>query len=331
MRVINSIYGEFVIEDILKDLIYSKPVQRLKRIHQGGATFLVNKRWNTTRYQHSIGVMLLIKLLNGSILDQIKGLLHDISHTAFSHIIDYVYSFNDEDFHEHFYQKIVRNSEIPDILSKHGYKLEDILNYKCDILEEPLPNLSADRIDYTLLDMYNLGVIKENEIKNFLSALSIKKGKIVIDSIPIAEWFVEIYYKEVIGYFQHPKNVYSAYIMTKVIREAINRQILKLEDLFQDDYYVLEKLVSSNNRVIIDLLNKLNNKIEVVDNTNDFNISLKHKKRIIDPLIINKNKIIKSSSVSKKIKMLNQLASRKFENVTCIKRIQDDIDYELFS
>ena len=35
--------------------------------------------------------MLLIKKLGGSVEEQIAGLLHDVSHTAFSHVIDYVF------------------------------------------------------------------------------------------------------------------------------------------------------------------------------------------------------------------------------------------------
>ncbi|MDQ0926463.1 HD superfamily phosphohydrolase [Bacillus atrophaeus] len=167
MKTIDSIYGKFVIDDVLSDLIRSTPIQRLKKIHQGGAAFLINNNWNTTRYQHSIGVMLLIRLLNGSLLDQIKGLLHDISHTAFSHVIDYVYSRKKEDFHEYFYRQIIENSEIPGILLKHGYTLDLVLNYRCDILEEPLPNLSVDRIDYTLQDMYSFGIIKKKKFKIF--------------------------------------------------------------------------------------------------------------------------------------------------------------------
>lgn len=87
----DKIYGEFELEKVLEDLIVSKPVQRLKGIHQGGASYLVNEKWNETRFDHSVGVMLLIKKLGGSIEEQIAGLLHDVSHTAFSHVVDFVF------------------------------------------------------------------------------------------------------------------------------------------------------------------------------------------------------------------------------------------------
>jgi len=51
----------------------------------------------TTRFDHSVGVMLLIRKLGAGsspasalLKEQVAALLHDVSHTAFSHVIDYV-------------------------------------------------------------------------------------------------------------------------------------------------------------------------------------------------------------------------------------------------
>lgn len=65
LKLTDQLYGTFEIDPVLHELIYSQAIQRLKRVHQGGGTFLVNDRWCGTRYEHSIGVMLLIKLLGG--------------------------------------------------------------------------------------------------------------------------------------------------------------------------------------------------------------------------------------------------------------------------
>ncbi|MFP9052094.1 HD domain-containing protein, partial [Enterococcus faecalis] len=99
MEISDIIYGQHHIDGVLEELIKSAPVQRLKGIYQGGASFLVNRKWNVTRYEHSIGVMLLIKKLGGTIEEQIAGLLHDVSHTAFSHVVDVVFENQAEDYH----------------------------------------------------------------------------------------------------------------------------------------------------------------------------------------------------------------------------------------
>ena len=49
-----KLYGEFELEKVLEDLILSKPVQRSKGIHQGGASYLVNEndsKWPTAYCQ----------------------------------------------------------------------------------------------------------------------------------------------------------------------------------------------------------------------------------------------------------------------------------------
>ncbi len=62
MMILDSIYGKFNVEPIFEELINTKEVQRLKNIHQGGASYLVNPKWNVTRYEHSIGTMIFIRI-----------------------------------------------------------------------------------------------------------------------------------------------------------------------------------------------------------------------------------------------------------------------------
>lgn len=211
MIILDVIYGEFKVDKVLEELILSKPVQRLKGVHQAGASYLMNEKWNVTRFDHSVGAMLLIKKLGGSVEEQIAGLLHDVSHTAFSHVIDYVFDNENESYHEEIFSSVVKNSEIPAILSKHGYNYEDILldDSKWTLLEKSAPELCADRVDYTLRDMYTYGYISLEEVHSFLEDLIEVDGKMVLQNIEIAEWFTKTYYKEIIDFFMKPMNIYG--------------------------------------------------------------------------------------------------------------------------
>ncbi|WP_236671967.1 HD domain-containing protein [Enterococcus sp. BWB1-3] len=116
MKISDELYGEYELKDqVLIDLIQSKELQRLKEIHMAGPAYLLNPVWNETRYEHSIGVMLLIKKLGGSLEEQIAGLLHDVSHTAFSHLIDFVLDKKEENFHEEIKLDFISKSSIPNI------------------------------------------------------------------------------------------------------------------------------------------------------------------------------------------------------------------------
>ncbi len=60
MKLTDKIYGTFEIEEpVLIDLLESRAVQRLKGVLQHGITGLIGITFPTTRYEHSVGVMLL--------------------------------------------------------------------------------------------------------------------------------------------------------------------------------------------------------------------------------------------------------------------------------
>lgn len=179
MIILDVLYGEFEVDQVVEELISSKSMQRLKGIHQAGASYLMNEKWNVTRFDHSVGVMLLVKKLGGSVEEQIASLLHDVSHTAFSHVIDYVFHNEDESYHEEIFSSVVKNSEIPAILAKYGYNYEDILldDSKWTLLERSAPELCADRVDYTLRDMYTYGYVSLEEVHSFLEDVIAVDGK----------------------------------------------------------------------------------------------------------------------------------------------------------
>ncbi|MED3691704.1 HD domain-containing protein [Peribacillus butanolivorans] len=313
MKVIDEIYGEFIIEPVLEELINCQTIQRLKKVHQGGASYLVNKQWNGTRYEHSVGVMLLVRQLGGTIEEQIAGLLHDVSHTAFSHVIDYVFDTKDEDYHEKIFNQVVEGSDIPTILAKYNldYKkiMDDLSQWK--ILEQPLPELCADRIDYTLRDMFHCGIISLEEIQTFLSHLVIIDEKIYIDSIEWTEWFVDTYYKEVIDYFLDPLNIYGYTILSKTLKMALNKNILEPNHFLGTDEEIINQLYRSNDNEVIHLLNQLQEEVTLIEDEQDFDYHMKQKERLIDPSIWLDGQLIKASTISKKVQLQSSKASIK--------------------
>lgn len=313
MQLIDEIYGTFEIEPILEALIKSKPVQRLKGIHQGGASYLVNSAWNGTRYEHSIGTMLLIRLLGGSIEEQIAGLLHDVSHTAFSHVVDFALGLEAEDYHEVIYEELILSSDISMLLEDAGYNVHDLLfnESRWTILEQSAPKLCADRVDYTLRDQFKCGVISVEDIQNFLKELTIHQGEIVMTSLVGAEWFVEVYYKEVIDYFMHPLNVYAYHNLSQAIQKALACEDLQLSDLLKNDEDVLNLLKQSQSSDVLESLNRLNKKVNLIEDEMDFDLYQKHKVRMIDPGFLIENRRYHSSEKSKRIQVMGEEALRK--------------------
>lgn len=311
--IIDCIYGTFEVDDVILDLINSPTIKRLKDVHQGGATFLVNENWNVTRYDHSIGTMLLIKKLGGDIFQQISALLHDISHTAFSHVIDYILDKKNEDYHEKIFSDFLAKSDIPEILKKYNIDINYLINNDNYLLDADLPKLSVDRIDYTLRDLYYANIISNFEIKEFINSLTIVNKTICINSLKQCEWFTKTYYKEVIDFFMHPLNIYSNYKLTELLKEALTKDIISLEDFLCTDVFIIEKIKKSNDSNLISKLNSINANMKFETNNSNNIISKKFKARIIDPdVCFDSFTIHKSSTLSSYIRDLNVIAQEKF-------------------
>ncbi|EKF36473.1 HD domain-containing protein [Bacillus xiamenensis] len=322
MKVIDELYGEFILEDIFIDLLNTKEIKRLKGVHQGGAGYLINKSWNVNRYEHSLGVMLLVKKLGGQKEEQIAALLHDISHTTFSHVIDYVFNNENEDIHELIYKYVIENSEISNILNKDGYLYKELLldNREYSLLERKAPHLCADRIDYTLRDMYRHGNITSFEVDNFINSLRVKNGIIYINDIDQAEWFVELYYKEVIDYFLNPLNVYINDIIKRILKYTIKNKIVRLEQLLTTDDEIMECFKESNDSYVQSLLNEIsNNKSLKSSFKDDYDIFHRNKLRIIDPLVQSEAGLLKASKLSPKVHQKNKEAKYRAEKGIYIK------------
>jgi HD superfamily phosphohydrolase len=242
MRIEDKLYGVFEVEPVLAQLIRSEPVQRLKRVHQGGAIFLVDAAINHTRYAHSLGVLFLVKYLGGSMEEQIAALLHDVSHTAFSHVADYVFDHINEDYHESIFEEVIINSEIPEILNQHGFDAGILFGHNYPILEQPLPLLCADRVDYTLRDLFQADMIGLKDVRRFLAELTLQNGRMVVKTETAGQWISDQFKQLNDAYFKKPEHVYANTLLAELLKQGLKDGLLQKTDLLKDDYQLLNKL-----------------------------------------------------------------------------------------
>lgn len=302
MIVEDILYGSFEVEEVLVALISSEEMQRLKDVHMAGPAFLINSAWNETRYEHSIGVMLLIRRLGGTLEEQIAGLLHDISHTAFSHVVDLALSNETDDYHEQIKAQLIEQSVIPILLKQHGFDYEKILfdDTKWQLLEQKAPMLCCDRIDYTVREVYRYFSVPLQEIQQFLNSIKIIENKIVLDSIEWANWFIDQYRKVVIDFFYDPRNICSYEWMAKAIRLGLENRDFILDDLMTTDSIFFKKLKSSDSIEIIQLMKKIDHppKYSICSSKDNYDIQQKKKIRVVDPLVEVDGTIVSVSAVS---------------------------------
>ena len=284
----DRIYGSFEIgEQVLVDLIHTPAMQRLRKIYEA-ARFPNNneKMISSTRYQHSVGVMLLLRKYGASMDEQIAGLLHDVSHTAFSHAIDRVVGDHvKQDYQDNRHDGYVRSTGIPSILAKHGYDVGRIVDIKSGayrLLENQLPDICADRIDYSLRNFAKWE--NPRAVGTCLQGLVNYKGRFVFLSRPIARLFAENYLECQIRNWGSVKYNAMEYIFSKALMLAMRKGIINIGDLlYTYDNYVMGKLRKSRDRDIRELLGILEHRIRYHEVRKDPDYINRVKLRYTDP------------------------------------------------
>ena len=245
----DPVYGEVCLtEQLLIDLFHSEAVQRLERIHQGGITAYIKPTRKTTRLDHSLGVTALLRRLNAQVEEQAAGLIHDVPHTAFSHVIDFVFPNSEHDYHETNNETQIIDSDLPQILAKHQLDWRVLIDSaRYSLLEQPLPRLCADRLDYFLRDgVVDVGTFTAQEAGGFLDHVRTWQGEIVIDDVDAARWLGEqfITLDDVCWCSVQEVGWYA--VMAQALREALVQEVISEADFRRTDDEILIKLQTAN-------------------------------------------------------------------------------------
>ncbi|MFH1787198.1 MAG: HD domain-containing protein [archaeon] len=297
MEMIDRVYGkEEIKESVLIDLINSNVVQRLKGISQLGMPDEYYHKKGYSRYEHSIGVLILLRKLNADLTEQIAGLLHDVSHTAFSHVVDWVLGDpTKEDYQDNHFSEVFFNSNIPKILDKYGFDSSKISNIESfSLLERRAPNLCVDRIDYTLRELEFLG--KSEIVKRILNDLTTKNGRVVFQGFRVAEDFANEYMNLQNEHWAGNEARARYYILASVLKKGLENEIINVNDFMRTDNEVIQLLKETNNDYILNGLSLLKNSLKVLED--EKGIELKKKFRYINPEVLIKNRIVPLTEIS---------------------------------
>jgi uncharacterized protein len=270
MIINDSVYGQFEItEPVLIELITSQAIQRLRGVSQLGIPDKWYFKKGFSRYDHSLGTMLLLQKLGAPLRSQIVGLMHDAGHTAFSHVADFVFDcIEKENINDQKYFSIISSKEISAILNKHGFsaqEIKDILDFP--LVKRKIPDVCADTLDYCLRELTTDGL----NVDQYVNALTISDNKIIFTNRETAHEYALEFLRLNNTSWASPKAVTHYVIMRDILKMAIDKKIIDVKDLDGQDMIIIKKIQESGNT---DLLKKLHS-LE----TGNFNIIL-HKKKI---------------------------------------------------
>lgn len=175
------LYGFISITPRMRCIIDTPEFKRLHNLRQLGLTYLIYPSANHTRFEHSLGVSHLAKILTTSLqknqpelgitdneieLIQIAGLIHDIGHGPFSHLYDYEFSpdYHHEKRGQNILCEMVGKYNLPFTQKEINFIIDCIeppsneeKNFKYQIVNNKVNSIDVDKIDYIQRDNYHLG------------------------------------------------------------------------------------------------------------------------------------------------------------------------------
>jgi hypothetical protein len=308
----DRVFGEIKIErPVILELVESKPLQRLKNIGQGGYPQLYYNpkhlpipEVSHTRFEHSLGVYWLLNKFGAPLEEQIAGLIHDVSHATFSHCIDYALAAGSEKEQNHqdnVFESFVERSEIPSILKKHKFDAGYVLDERnFPLLEKLLPDLCADRLDYSLRTAFVFKEITKEEFDYFLANLSAENNRWFFRNFESARKYAELFLKLNALYLAGPYSAVMFRTVGDVLKYALGRGYISEEDLYTTDDEVLDKIkhnLGNDDRLKL-LFERMDNKVKFEMNPQNYDACVFCKSRIVDPSFMENGQLRRISEVS---------------------------------
>ncbi|MCD6461237.1 MAG: HD domain-containing protein [Thermoplasmata archaeon] len=132
----DTVHGSVRVEGVILDLLSTPEITRLSNIKQLGTTYLVFPGANHTRFEHSLGASVvahrMAKILGLEEEERMRveaaALLHDIGHSAFSHVLEGAIRERQGMDHMEITKRLIRGEEVPGWGREEGWgRIPDIL------------------------------------------------------------------------------------------------------------------------------------------------------------------------------------------------------------
>ena len=248
----DRVYGEVAVDDPrILALIDGPTFQRLKGVKQAGPSALAFAFKTVTRFEHSLGVHILLRKLGANLREQVAGLLHDVSHTAFSHAVDFVFSSVEQDHHEELKPVFLERPDVVSALAGLGFAPADFFDDSVyPLLERPLPWLCADRLDYFLRDSLACGVTTRDSADRILERVEAIDGTIVFNDEGVAREATALFATMNRDWWASPTEAYLYNEFADALREGFRLGTLVTSDLHEDDAHVLDRLHEAHSPLI---------------------------------------------------------------------------------
>lgn len=312
-----TIHGDLVVDDSLAiELIQSPIMQRLKHIYQYGVNefALPKKNYHFTRFEHSLGVYQILKDRGASRREQIAGLLHDASHTVFSHTMDPLFmgGMNKGGYQDTIHAKFLKTYGAEKILLQCDFDVEDVLpdrpEFRC--LEQPGPQLCTDRVQYILQAGHLEELMTPLDVQQSYDDLQFDGQNWYFRTPEIAEKFAFISLNQTLNTWGSPDNLVLANWVSEIVKILWKRGKITGDDVHFNltDEQLWSQIINSKEpeiQVLVQKVLTINDQFDLFEDEgeipNNYRI-LYAKFRGVDPYVLVGKELVLLTQISPKYK-----------------------------
>lgn len=254
MEYLNIYHAEVPV--ILQRLCETPAMQRLQKVGMNcGCEYTSFPRFlrcgTYSRYEHSLGVGLIVWHFTHDEKQAAAGLLHDISTPVFAHVIDFLNG-------DHLTQEsteldtravIMRSPQIVDLLRQYGLTADKVCDYhRYPVADNDTPRLSADRLEYTIGNALHYGFADRKTVQTMYDDLTVGKNEQGIDELMFRTRQTALLFARTAlrcsKVYVSDEDRFSMEALANLLKDALLRGVLVRSDLQTAEPAVIEKLLS---------------------------------------------------------------------------------------
>lgn len=244
MKVIrDAIHNNIELNSLEMDLLDSPPMQRLHKVRQLALSYLVYPSALHTRFEHSLGTFHLTKMLSDRLFEdgplrqmlRVGALLHDVGHSAFSHLPEpLLEKFLHKD-HEKLGMEKIKSNEIASILEKHNISAKELIKlFNANEFKIVSSDFGTDRMDYLLRDAYFTGVgYSLIDAERLLLSFLFKNGNLVLQEkgLLAAESLLVSRYLMFNAVYSHHAVRIASEMLFKALETALEESKISIQEI----------------------------------------------------------------------------------------------------
>jgi hypothetical protein len=198
------------------------------------------------------------------------------------------------------FNEYVKKTEIPEILKAHGIDTDFVLDdVNFPLKERLLPDLCADRIDYSFRTMSIMVVLTADEVSSLLSHLKVVDKLWVFDDFESARRYAVLFRLVNDKYYSGLPSAAMHCAVGAYMKHGLEKGYIEWDDLYTTDAEVLAKISFHlvDDSLLRILFDRMNLKVGYVNDPDNFEAHIFNKSRLVDPLFLDKEIIKRVSDV----------------------------------